>query len=114
PLIEQLEAARIIRQGLPDTPLVQTIFSPMSVLLFLIGQSAYVSDTIYGSDNKLNLRTLLTEQRAGVHHALHAIAVTLADYVQELGVIGMEGVFYAVTGTAHPGILNEAEFNEFS
>jgi uroporphyrinogen decarboxylase len=114
PLVEQLEAARLIRQGLPDTPLVQTIFSPLTVLLFLIGQSAYVGDTIYGSDHKLNLRTLLTEQRAGVHHALHAISATLADYVQELGLLGIDGVFYAVTGTAHPELLNETDFNEFS
>lgn len=114
PLIEQLEAAKLIRQGLPDTPLIQTIFSPLTVLLFLMGQSAYVSDTIYGSDNKINLTSLITENRAGVHHALHAISMTLADYVQELGSCGIDGVFYATTGTAHPDLLHEADFNEFS
>ncbi|ULO06560.1 uroporphyrinogen-III decarboxylase [Paenibacillus sp. 19GGS1-52] len=114
PLAEQLEAVSLIRQGLPDTPLVQTIFSPLTVLLFLAGQSAYVTDTIYGSNQPVPIRTLLTEQRAGVHHALHAIALTLANYVQELGKRGMDGIFYAVTGTAHPDMFTETAFNEFS
>jgi len=114
PLVEQLNAARLVREGLPDTPMIQTVFSPLTVLLFLIGQSSYVTDPIYGSNHKINLTTLLTEQRAGVHHALHAISMTLADYVQELGVCGIDGIFYAVTGTTHPEILNEADFNEFS
>ena len=39
PLFEQLQAVQQIRKGLPDTPLLQTIFSPLTVLLFLAGQS---------------------------------------------------------------------------
>jgi uroporphyrinogen decarboxylase len=114
PLAEQLEAVKQIRQGLPDTPLVQTIFSPLTILLFLAGQSAYVKNTIYGSENPVSLKKLFTEQPAGVHRALHAIAVTLADYVTELEHAGVEGIFYAVTGTAHPDLFDESAFNEFS
>lgn len=114
PLAEQLEAVRLIRQGLPDTPLIQTIFSPLTVLLFLAGQSAYVNDNVYGSENPVTFESLFRDNRAGVHHALHSIALTLADYVAELSAAGTDGVFYAVTGTAHPQIFGEAEFNEFS
>lgn len=114
PLVEQLEAVKQIRQGLPDTPLIQTIFSPLTVLLFLVGQSAYVTKTIFGIDNPVSIETLFTEQRAGVHHALHAISLTLADYVTELDSAGTDGIFYAVTGTAHPDLFDEAMFNEFS
>lgn len=114
PLLEQLQAVKQIRYGLPDTPLVQTIFSPLTVLLFLAGLSSYVSDTVYGSENPISLNALFKEQRAGVHHALHAIALTLADYVKELEHAGADGIFYAVTGTANPDLFNEAAFNEFS
>ncbi|RSK54634.1 uroporphyrinogen decarboxylase family protein [Bacillus canaveralius] len=114
PLKEQLEAVKQIRQGLPDTPLVQTIFSPLTVLLFLAGQSAYVNDTVYGSENPVTIAALLSEQRTGVHRALHAIAMTLADYVIELNRAGADGIFYAVTGTANPDMFEAAAFNEFS
>jgi uroporphyrinogen decarboxylase len=115
PLAEQLQAVKQIREGLPDTPLIQTIFSPLSILLFLTGQSAYFnSETIFGIDEPVRVETLITEQRAGVHHALHAIALTLADYIKELEHAGVDGIFYAVTGTAHPGLFDEAAFNEFS
>lgn len=114
PLAEQLEAVSLIRQGLPDTPLTQTIFSPLTVLLFLAGQSAYAGDTVYGSREPVTVESLLEEQRAGVHQALKAIALTLADYVQELGKRGLDGIFYAVTGTAHPGVFDDAAFQELS
>lgn len=114
-LAEQLQAVKQIRECLPDTPLIQTIFSPLSILMFLTGQSAYFnSETIFGIEKPVPIETLLTEQRAGVHHALHAIALTLADYISELKSAGTDGIFYAVTGTAHPGLFDEATFNEFS
>ncbi|WP_332698504.1 uroporphyrinogen decarboxylase family protein [Halalkalibacter lacteus] len=114
PLLEQLDAAKKIREGLPDTPLTQTIFSPLTVLLFLAGQAAYASSTVYGSDEPVILESLFVNQRAGVHHALRVISETLADYVKELESIGIDGVFYAVTGTAHPELFHEDAFNEFS
>ena len=62
----------------------------------------------------LHLRHYSAENRAGVHHALHAISLTLADYVSNLKQAGTDGIFYAVTGTAHPKLFDEAAFNEFS
>ena len=69
---------------------------------------------MYGSENPITLETLFAENRAGVHHALHAISLTLADYVSNLKQAGTDGIFYAVTGTAHPKLFGEAAFNEFS
>ncbi|WP_102271759.1 uroporphyrinogen decarboxylase family protein [Cytobacillus massiliigabonensis] len=114
PLIEQLYACKQIREGLPDTPLVQTVFSPLTILLFLAGRSPYINETVYGSDKPLSLNDLFIENRAGVHHALHAISLTLADYIEGLYNAGIDGVFYAVTGTAHPELFDESSFNEFS
>lgn len=113
-LLEHLDAVRKIRQGLPDTPLIQTVFSPLTVLLFIVGRSAYVTKTVFGIEKPVTLDSLFKEHRAAAHHALHVIALTLADYVQELKQAGADGLFYAVTGTAHPGLFDEAMFDELS
>lgn len=114
PLLEQLECVKKIRQGLPDTPLIQTVFSPLTVLLFIVGRSAYVTNTVFGIKTPVTLEAIFHDHRAAAHHALHVISLTLADYVQELKKSGVNGLFYAVTGTAHPGLFHEAMFNEFS
>lgn len=114
PLQEQLEAVQYIREGLPETPIIQTMFSPLTILMFLTGNSSYVNQTMYGSEKPLDFKKLLLSERAGVHQALHAIALTMAKYVEALEAVGVDGVFYAVTGTAHPQLFDEATFNEFS
>ncbi|MBM4761000.1 uroporphyrinogen decarboxylase family protein [Bacillus sp. B15-48] len=114
PLLEQLEAVRRIRQGLPDTPIIQTVFSPLTVLLFIAGRAFYVNQQLYGSEEKVSLEALFVDNRAGVHKALHAIALTMADYVSELDKAGIDGLFYAVTGTAHHKLFDLQQFNEFS
>lgn len=114
PLQEQLEAVRLIRQGLPDTPIIQTLFSPLTILMFLTGNSSYHDQTMYGSEDPLDFATLLQEDRAGVHRALHQIATTMAAYIVELDKAGVDGLFYATTGTAHPKLFDLATFNEFS
>lgn len=114
PLQEQIEAVKLIRDGLPETPILQTMFSPLTILMFLTGNSSYVDQTMYGSEAPVNFKELLKNERAGVHQALHAIALTMANYVKELESAGVNGLFYAVTGTAHPELFDEATFNEFS
>lgn len=114
PLQEQLEAVKKIRLGIPDTPIVQTVFSPLTILLFLAGNSSYVNQTMYGSESPVSFEELLQADRSSIHQALHAIAITMAQYVQELETAGVDGLFYAVTGTAHPELFDEAAFNEFS
>ncbi|WP_391557719.1 uroporphyrinogen decarboxylase family protein [Robertmurraya sp.] len=113
-LQEQIEAVGLIRDGLPDVPIIQTVFSPLTILMFLTGNSSYVDQTMYGSEAPVDFMELLKTERAGVHQALHAIALTMANYVKELEIVGVNGLFYAVTGTAHPELFDEAIFNEFS
>ncbi|MGN8646154.1 uroporphyrinogen decarboxylase family protein [Gracilibacillus sp. HCP3S3_G5_1] len=114
PLQEQLEAVQLIREGLPETPIIQTVFSPLTILMFLTGNSSYINQTMYGSEAPVDFKQLLEAERSGVHRALHVIAITIANYVKELEKIGIDGLFYAVTGTAHPKLFDEATFNEFS
>lgn len=113
-LQEQIEAVGLIRDGLPDVPIIQTVFSPLTILMFLTGNSSYVDQTMYGSEAPVDFIELLKTERAGVHQALHAIALTMANYVKELERVGVNGLFYAVTGTAHPELFDDAIFNEFS
>lgn len=113
-LKEHLDAVKQIRQGLPDTPLIQTIFSPLTVLLFIVGRSAYVTKTVFGIEQPVTLDSLFKEHRAAAHHALHVISLTLADYVTKLQQAGSDGLFYAVTGTAHPDLFDKASFDELS
>lgn len=114
PLLEQLEVVQRIRLDLPNTPLLQTVFSPLTVLLFLTGNQAYVDQKMYGSNNPIDLQLLFRHYRSDVHRALHAIALTLKDYVKALDVVGADGLFYATTGTAHPKLFSLEQFNEFS
>lgn len=114
PLQEQLEAVRLIREGLSETPIIQTVFSPLTILMFLTGNSSYVNKTMYGSEVPVDFKKLLKKERSGVHQALHAIAITMAKYVEALEAVGVDGLFYAVTGTAHPDLFDEGTFNEFS
>ncbi|NLM66794.1 MAG: uroporphyrinogen-III decarboxylase [Enterococcus sp.] len=114
PLQEQLTAAKTIRAALPETPLMQTIFSPLTILMFLTGNSSYYDQKMYGSQAPLDFKQLLEKERFGVHQALLHISQTLVSYLNELETIGLDGIFYAVTGTAHPQLFSEADFREYS
>jgi len=113
---EQLAAARLVRAALPDVPVTETVFSPLSVLLQLAGLPLYPGGVVYGSRPTVTFGELLTADRSAVHHALHAIAHTLADYVATLVSpgVGLDGIFYAVTGTTSPALVDAAAFRELS
>lgn len=112
PLAEQIAAVRHIRELDKERPIVQTIFSPLSVFFFLAGHLPFANGSLYGSNNPLPLKELM--QAKGVHQALKAISLTLADYVTELNRVGVDGIFYSTMGTAHPALFNDDTFNQFS
>lgn len=119
-LAEHLASARLIRQGLHDRPVLQTVFSPLSVLYQLAGLPLYPGDVVAGSRTALNHRRLLTDDPRAAHAALGAIAGTLAGYIRlllaplEAGGAGLDGVFYAITGTPNPQLTSPDAFDEFS
>lgn len=113
-LQEQIEVVKQLKKEIPEVPLVPTVFSPLSILLFLIGNHSYVNQTWYGSEKPLDFKELLETHRSEVHRALHVIAMGIAEFVSELESLGTEGLFYATTGTIHPELFSEEEFNEFS
>lgn len=82
-LAAQLECLRLIRAELsPDTPLLQTIFSPLAQAKNLAG-------------NDLLLEHLLHHPSA-VMKALKAIAETTRLFIEAARETGIDGIFYAV------------------
>ncbi len=117
---EHLLSARLIREQLPDRALIQTVFSPLSVLLQLAGLPLYPGDVVGGSAAPFTHDDLLRSDPDGVHAALAAISQTLADYVARLlapldeGGAGLDGIFFAVTGTASAGHFSKGLFDVYS
>lgn len=99
---EQLDALRQIRDGLSgEAYFVQTIFSPLSVAKYLVGnQPGPVQTTI--ADNPDALRA-----------ALDVITETFAHYAQATLEAGVSGIFFATTGWASSDALTEEQYRRF-
>ncbi len=82
-LAAQLECLRLIRKGLsPDTPLIQTIFNPMSQAKNLAGNEM--------------LLTHLREHPEAVMKGLETIAQGTKKFIEAAMDTGIDGIFYAV------------------
>jgi uroporphyrinogen decarboxylase len=99
---EQIQALRQIRDGLAgEAYFMQTVFSPLSVAKYLVGNQA---DPVLTSiqDNPDALRA-----------ALDVIAETFASYVQATLEAGASGIFFATTGWASSDVLTEEQYRRF-
>ncbi len=110
---EQYDLIRAVRAGIGDTHFVQTVFSPLSVLGFLLGRPARHTAADVVQSHADGLRRALTENPAGVHQALKAISETLAAYAARAVEAGASGLFFAIVKLARRGLLTEAEYAEF-
>jgi uroporphyrinogen decarboxylase len=99
---EQLDALRKIRDGLGgEAHFVQTIFSPLSVAKYLVGNRPEpVKQAIESSPDAL---------RAG----LQVITETFATYAEACLEAGASGIFFATTGWASSDSLTEDEYRRF-
>jgi uroporphyrinogen decarboxylase len=99
---EQLQALRQIRDGLAgEAYFIQTIFSPLSVAKYLVGnQPGPVQTTI--QDNPDALRA-----------ALDVITETFTHYAQATLEAGASGIFFATTGWASSDALTEEQYRRF-
>jgi len=81
-LAGQLDCLRLIRQNLsPQTPLIQTIFNPLSQAKNLAGNDLLLAH--------------LREQPDAVMKGLETIAKTTAKFIEAVRDIGVDGIFYA-------------------
>jgi uroporphyrinogen decarboxylase len=99
-LSAQLECIKQIQSLLPKTtPVIQTIFNPLSQAKNLVGKN--------------NLPGHIRLYPEEVKHALKVITETTINFIKSLSTFDLDGVFYAVQH-AQAGLLSKAEFCEFS
>ncbi|MCX6081283.1 MAG: hypothetical protein NTW32_17260 [Chloroflexi bacterium] len=109
----QLELLRQIKAGMGGAHFLQTLFSPLSVLGFLVGRPATHSTEAVVQSQYDGLRQYIAENPQGVHNALQQITSTLSAYASAVLESGASGLFFAITKLAREGILSQAEFSEF-
>lgn len=98
-LADQLECVKLIKQNLPKgTPVIQTIFNPLSQAKNLVGK------------NNLPLHLRLCP--AEISAALKVITQTTIDFIIEAKKVGIDGIFFAIQH-AQAGLLSPAEYDEF-
>jgi len=95
---ELLYGMRLVREVLPDTPLVATIFTPLGVLERLAGKERVLAD--------LSARTDL------VVAALDAVTETLAELATACCEYA-DGIFLATTAWARRDTLDDGEYRRF-
>jgi uroporphyrinogen decarboxylase len=110
---EQLEVISRVREGLGgEVPILQTLFSPLAVLEYLLGHR-----TLAGNRPAVREATPLPvwfqREPELVHQALENILLSLRQYAEEALRRGADGFFYAVLGLARAGYLTEDEYERF-
>jgi uroporphyrinogen decarboxylase len=96
---EMLEALQAIRNAVnPDTPVIQTIFSPLSQAKNLVGNDQLV---VY-----------LRRHPEALRIGLQTITETTARFVEAALETGIDGIFYAVQHAQY-GLLSREEYEQF-
>jgi uroporphyrinogen decarboxylase len=95
----QLECARMLASEFsPETPLIQTIFSPLSQAKNLVGRN--------------NLSTHVRNYPDAVAYGLEQIVETTLRFIDEVKKIHLDGIFFAVQQAQYP-IFSLEEFKIF-
>lgn len=112
---EQLDLLQRIKAGIGGAHFVQTVFSPLSVLYFLVARPSKESLSLdeQAEIQYAALRRFLSENPKGAHAALKNIAATLAKFSAAAVDAGASGLFFAIVKLARQGVLSQPEFEEF-
>jgi uroporphyrinogen decarboxylase len=110
---EHLDLLKRVGTGIGDAHYIQTVFSPLSILSYMLPTpdtqpSEQVREVRYDS-----LRSLLQANPDGAHAALAAIAQTLAGYTAACLDAGASGLFFAIVRLARQGVLSREEYETF-
>ena len=99
---EQLEALRLIRDGLAgEAYFIQTIFSPLSIAKYLVGNAP------------APVKAAMVNDPAGLRAALDVITETFITYSLASVEAGASGIFFATTGWATRDMLSEDEYRRW-
>ncbi len=100
-LDDQVEAIGIVAKELgPGVPVIQTVFSPLTVAGYLVGKS------------KSRVMRELRKQPDLVRPALDRIADVLVDFSARSVQVGAAGIFYAISGYASRDAMPEDVYRE--
>jgi uroporphyrinogen decarboxylase len=100
-LDDQVRSIGIVARELgPDVPVIQTVFSPLTVAGYLVGKS------------KSRVLRDLRKQPDVVLPALERIADALVDFSNRSVEAGAAGIFYAISGYASKDSLPEAQYRD--
>jgi uroporphyrinogen decarboxylase len=100
-LSDQVESLGIVARELgPGVPVIQTVFSPLSVAGYLVGKS------------KSRVVRELRRNPELVRPALDKIADVLVDFTKSSVNAGAAGIFYAISGYASKDAMPEAVYRE--
>lgn len=99
---EQLEALRQIRDSLKgEAYFVQTIFSPLSVAKYLVG------------NRPEPIKSAIEDDPGALRAALNVIVETFATYAQACLEAGASGIFFATTGWASADELTQDQYRRW-
>ena len=100
-LDDQVESIGIVARGLGrDVPVIQTVFSPITVGGYLVGKS------------QSRVVRELRKHPEIVGPALHRIAAALVDFSRRSIEAGAAGIFYAISGYAGRKVMPEDEYRD--
>jgi uroporphyrinogen decarboxylase len=99
---EQLEALRLIRDGLSgEAYYIQTIFSPLSIAKYLVG------------NDPAPVKAAMSDDPHGLRAALDIITETFIAYALASLEAGASGIFFATTGWATRDTLSEEGYRRW-
>ena len=100
-LDDQVESiGMVVRELGPDVPVIQTVFSPITVGGYLVGKS------------QSRVVRELRKHPELVRPALERIAEALVNFSHRSVEAGAAGIFYAISGYAGRGVMPEAVYRE--
>jgi uroporphyrinogen decarboxylase len=110
---EQLEALDLVRRGVDgEAPVIQTVFSPLSVIGWMAGGPAGYS--LPGMPSSLPfLQQAIREAPESLEAALDAVTETLVGYARATRAAGADGLFFAIVRLAREGYLTREEYARF-
>lgn len=115
PFKEQVQLAKEIRSQLgPHIPILQTLFSPLSILTFLAGHNPYPGAPADPNKKESQLLTLLEHNPQGAKKALECITNTCIQYVKDILHNDIDGFFYSIFGHGNLKELPSDYYDEFS
>src|SRR5437588_10733715 len=100
-LDDQVESIRmVVRELGPDVPVIQTVFSPITVGGYLVGKS------------QSRVVRELRKHPEVVGPAMEKIADALIDFSRRSVAAGAAGIFYAISGYAGRGVMTEDTYRD--